>query len=274
MKPSYFESRSYSPSKIIGHLFFQNNYRNFSFPKHFHDDYLIQIINKGNNSFYCNGGNYHAVPGDIVLINPGEIHNGNCAIDELLEYNVFYVNPSAWANLLGNDFNTSSPNTFLFSKTVVKDYVLFSMIDRYFKAISSGNAAESYLYQYLDILTYITERYLSIKPKSALPHYYAETIESLKEYICDNLDNKLRLEELAKVAAISPFHLLRLFTKYTGITLHQFILVRRIEKAKDLLKNKYSISDVCYTLGFSDQSHFTRCFKRMIGLTPRQYQML
>ena len=80
------------------------------------------------------------------------------------------------------------------------------------------------------------------------------------------------LEDIARVAFISPFHFLRVFKKFTGITLHQYILSLRIERAKVLLRQKNTIGITLSKTGFSDQAHFTKVFKKITGLTPKQFK--
>jgi AraC family transcriptional regulator len=97
-------------------------------------------------------------------------------------------------------------------------------------------------------------------------------LQQVREYIHEHLHEDIKLIELAAIAQISPYHFLRLFKQSTGITPHQYILQRRIDKAKYLLhESKLSIAEIGLRVGFCDQSHFTRCFKRLLGITPKQF---
>lgn len=92
------------------------------------------------------------------------------------------------------------------------------------------------------------------------------------DYIHTHLHQHLSLKSIATLAQISQYHFLRLFKQKTGITLHQYILQRRIEKAKELLQqSQLSLADIALQVGFYDQSHLTRAFKRMVGLPPKQF---
>ncbi len=93
------------------------------------------------------------------------------------------------------------------------------------------------------------------------------------DYIASNLAEDGRLQDLADLVEMSPFHFCRLFKQSTGLTPHQYILHLRIEKAKGLLKNKrLGIADIASRLGFSDQSHFTNIFRRLVGITPARWR--
>lgn len=96
-------------------------------------------------------------------------------------------------------------------------------------------------------------------------------LRQVREYIDEHLHQDLKLLELSAIAQISPYHFLRLFKQRMGITPHQYILRHRTEKAKHLLKHsELSIADIAVQTGFSDQSHLTRCFKRIFGITPKR----
>lgn len=92
------------------------------------------------------------------------------------------------------------------------------------------------------------------------------------DYIHANLDRNLKLSEIAAIAQIGQYHFLNLFKQSKGVTPHQYILRCRIEKAKSLLRHsELNIADIAVRVGFCDQSHLTRYFKRLTGLTPKQY---
>ncbi|GAA6618163.1 helix-turn-helix domain-containing protein [Scytonema sp. NUACC26] len=96
-------------------------------------------------------------------------------------------------------------------------------------------------------------------------------LQQVREYIHEHLDRNLKLVELSAIAQISPYHFLRLFKQQMGITPHQYILQSRIEKVKHMLQHSdLSIANIAVQTGFSDQSHLTRCFKRIVGVTPKK----
>jgi AraC-like DNA-binding protein len=94
------------------------------------------------------------------------------------------------------------------------------------------------------------------------------------EYIEAHFMRNLSLEELSGVACLSPFHFHRLFLRNIGISPHEYLIQFRIRKARELLLEGNSIAGVALDLGFIDQSHFTRFFKRVIGVTPGRFIQL
>ncbi|MEM9509053.1 MAG: helix-turn-helix transcriptional regulator [Cyanobacteria bacterium P01_E01_bin.35] len=88
----------------------------------------------------------------------------------------------------------------------------------------------------------------------------------------EHLDTDLKITESAKIAHLSPCYFIRLFKNTTGQTPHQYILHQRIQKARYLLQQKnIAISEIAATVGFCDQSHFTKYFKRTFSVAPREY---
>jgi len=99
-------------------------------------------------------------------------------------------------------------------------------------------------------------------------------IKRARGFIRAHFAENLSLEELSRVACLSPFHFQRLFVKTTGVSPHEYVIESRIRKAKELLFEGHSIADAAIDTGFVDQSHFTRSFKRRIGITPGRYLQL
>jgi AraC-like DNA-binding protein len=96
-------------------------------------------------------------------------------------------------------------------------------------------------------------------------------IERVCEYIREHFNRTLSLEELAGVACLSPFHFHRLFVKNTGMSPHEYVIQIRIDRARELLLKGNSIAEVSTDVGFVDQSHFTRFFKRVVGIAPGRF---
>jgi AraC family transcriptional regulator len=93
------------------------------------------------------------------------------------------------------------------------------------------------------------------------------------EYIHAHLSSELTLAGMARVACLSPYHFSRAFRKSTGISPHQYVLRTRVEKAKHLLRaSDLSLSEIAFRVGFFDQSHLARHFKRRYGVSPRTFR--
>jgi AraC family transcriptional regulator len=100
-------------------------------------------------------------------------------------------------------------------------------------------------------------------------------LQRVIEYIMENLEGSPTLEQIAAVAHLSHDHFARQFQATTGLSPHQYVIARRIERAQHLLQadDEVGLAEVALQVGFSDQSHFSFHFKRIVGVTPRQFRL-
>lgn len=100
-----------------------------------------------------------------------------------------------------------------------------------------------------------------------------QVLRRVVEHVQEQLGGELTLNDLAATAGLSPFHFARLFKNTTGQAPHQYIVQRRVERARDLLvSGQQSAAEIALAAGFCDQSHLTAHFKRVFGVTPRQFR--
>jgi AraC family transcriptional regulator len=109
------------------------------------------------------------------------------------------------------------------------------------------------------------------RPDGALPQ---GKLRAVVEYIEEHLDAGLTLERLAAAAHLSAYHFARQFKAATGLPPHQYVIARRVERAQRLLQQNrdLSLAEIAAAAGFSDQSQFSHHFKRVVGVTPRQFR--
>jgi AraC family transcriptional regulator len=94
------------------------------------------------------------------------------------------------------------------------------------------------------------------------------------EYLQETYTQEFSLERVSAAAQLSKYHLERVFKKATGLRLHNYVVMLRVERAKEILaRTSRPIADVALELGFADQSHFSNVFKQITGLSPRGYRL-
>ena len=93
------------------------------------------------------------------------------------------------------------------------------------------------------------------------------------DYICNNLEENIKLEDLARLTGYGQYHFSRAFKQSTGLSPHQYVIRERVALAKQLLvKRDMRVSEIAVVCGFSHQSHLNRHFKRLTGMSPTAFQ--
>jgi len=102
-------------------------------------------------------------------------------------------------------------------------------------------------------------------------HLPENALQRVRDYVGDNLACNISLAEMAAQVGLSPCHLTRLFKRETGQALHQFVIQQRVERARQMvLGGRVPLKDIALQVGFADQSHLTRHFRRVLGVTPHE----
>jgi two-component system response regulator YesN len=102
-----------------------------------------------------------------------------------------------------------------------------------------------------------------------------KAVKRAKEYIDNNLDKNLSLKDISTVAALSPTYFSYVFKKQTKTNIENYIINAKIEKAKQLLKQTMdSIGEVAYNIGYNDANYFSFIFKKITGISPRDYRKI
>ena len=93
-----------------------------------------------------------------------------------------------------------------------------------------------------------------------------------RDYIIEHYNQPVTLTDLVRVSRLSRSYLIRSFRKLTGMAPHEFLLHTRIRHAREQICRGLSMLEIAQDTGFADQSHFTRCFKAIVGITPGRYR--
>lgn len=125
------------------------------------------------------------------------------------------------------------------------------------------------------LAVHLLKNYSNLVPKISLPEGGLNplSLQQILDYIDSFLDRDLSLEALASIVGISKYHFIHLFKQSMGMTPHQYVIQQRIERSQMLLRDRtLTISEISLACGFTNQSHFTRLFRKHTGLTPKTYR--
>lgn len=249
---------------------------------HMHDFYEILVFIDGKTDYQVEDKTYHLRPGDIMLTNSSELHR--IIVKEGKTYERFV----AWFHrdfiLKLNDqiqdvnvadcFDSSSKMHFNLLHT---DSDTFPVIVKLFQLLLKpvdekkfGDRALHDLYA-TQLLIVLNQAHLNTTITPGEQLISNPKVNDVVFYINQNLCEELTLENLSAKFYVSKYYLTRLFKQYTGLTLHQYILRKRLNTAKIMLANGCMPYDACIDSGFKNYSHFSKCFKNYFMVSPVEY---
>ncbi len=263
-------SRYYVRPQLHGIAFIHAAFVTHAFPWHAHDHYAIGVIETGSQTFSCRGGKHATPAGGLFVVHPDEPHTGEPASPAGFIYRTFYPTVALMARaaeeLVGG--RSSSP---YFSAAVIVDPDLarrFVALQRTLIAEAGTLEGETRL---LGALATLIVRHATPQAVIRPPGRERAAVREARAYIAAHYAADLSLSELARLGGLSPFYFARVFRSEVGLPPHAYLESVRIGAAQQLLVRGVPLAAVAQATGFADQSHFTRRFRRVIGVPPGQY---
>lgn len=241
------------------------------FPAHFHEYYVIGFIEEGQRHLVCKGEEYIINPGDLLLFNPYDTHSCEQIDGETLDYRCINVTPEIMKKMLSEiNGNAYLP---IFNQSVVRNSELVAHLKELHISISEDVSELKKEELFLYLLEELIQGYSDLEILPVAPESVHE-IKTACHYLEENYATTITLNDLSTLTGWSKYHLLRTFTKKMGISPNSYLETIRINQAKKLLEQGVKPIEVTFLTGFSDQSHLTKFFKRLVGLTPKQYMRI
>lgn len=242
------------------------------FDKHYHDEYVVAVVVRSHYAFFCNGLDVIAGQGQIILINPGEIHSGYSITESGWTYRALYPSVGLMREIAEE---VTGRNWLLpyFPKCLADDTMVARQLVRLHSTLEQGTSSQLERDVLLhNTLGLLIARHADNRPLSLIElGREREAVQRVRHYLESHYMDNPSLEALAQIAGLSPFHFVRVFREATGLPPHTYLTQLRINRAKARLQAGDAIADVAAATGFSDQSHLTRRFKRIVGVTPGQF---
>ncbi len=255
-----------------------NTHPRYKMPHHWHSETELLYIQKGQFLLSLNGREYALKEGDLCYISDGSLHGGmpqDCTYECLcFNTNALLKHSALVANYLEAVENS---NAFIQPVFTRVHPGILKCASRMFAAVRSKKSgwellALAGLYDFFG--TVIQQDYREPPPDSTAFQRLRQIKQSL-EYIEQNYQKPITLEQLAQVAGLSAKYFCRYFKGILQKTPIEYLNHYRVERACFLLEdNRLSVTDVAYACGYNDSSYFVRCFKKYKGITPNQYAKL
>jgi AraC-like DNA-binding protein len=259
------------PSGLLGVDLLHARYLRHAFSRHSHDGYALGVIEDGALNFRYQRRVHTAEQGAINLVVPGECHDGRAVDAQGWAYRMFYLKPDvvrkSTQDLQRGDLLPD------FAAGVLHDPDLARRIRaahiRFMAPEADTLEKESHLLHLLAIWIHRHAQRGGTLARVGTEHM---AVRRARDFLAAHHNANPSLRDTAKAAGMSPFHLLRVFTKTTGQTPHEFLIQKRVDNARELLASALPLARIAAECGFADQSHMTRLFRRQHGVTPGKYR--
>jgi len=240
---------------------------NHHFPRHAHDQFGIGLVTQGAQRSWSGIGPVRAGPGDCIMANPGEIHDGIPLEGKPRAWSMIYLDPVLVREELGEDWVAAVELVCPVSRDPLLKRHFTDLFRCLTLAPADDLAAEERL---LRCLLCLLGRHSTALPRFSGP---APCVQKALERMASAPEQNVSLAELAVLSGVSRFQLLRGFLRAVGSTPHAYLVQMRVRLARRLLAEGQTPAEAAALAGFADQSHMTRTFVRQLGVTPSQYRV-
>lgn len=256
------QQSTYGLSRRLGDVeFLSAHFTAHRFAPHSHEGFAVGAVRSGACRIWHRGESYVARPGDLVLISPGAPHSADPAATDAWDYCALYFSAAT-----AHAWKAHLPERPAFSAVVAHDAELADQIADLCAALGEDPEHARAAAAFGPFVDKLFSRF-----GHAAHEEHAEELNApwqARRYIDAHFTEQVRIEELAELTQRSPFSLIRAFTRTFGMPPYAYLTQRRVARAQELLLEGRRISDTAFSVGFSDQSHLTRFFRRVVGVPP------
>lgn len=243
------------------------------YPRHWHDEYQLCLIDDGSGELVYRGCAHVTPATSFFVVHPGEVHS-NETYAEGCSFRSLYLAPE-WMARTAGELGSRAHTLPFFPTTMIDDPELirrFCLLQAAMSARSADLEGESLLIELLaKLIARHSEAHSTLRAVFDDGRKDRTAVDRAREYLEAHFADHVRLETLAALAGLSPFHLNRLFRAELGLPPHAYQMQLRVGAARRLLREGMPIARVAVETGFVDQSHLTRHFRRLMLIPPGQY---
>ncbi|MQA83840.1 MAG: helix-turn-helix domain-containing protein [Streptosporangiales bacterium] len=239
--------------------------------RHTHDGYAIGVIEAGVEEWHYRGSTHRAGPGGMVFVGPGEVHDGHAGVPEGWAYRMLYP-PVDLVTDVAAELGRRN-GTPRFPDDAVYDPASARAFRAAHRAAESGDVLATSSLTRIAIAT-LLRRHAVPRPMDPADstRRLPAAVTAAREILHERLADPPSLHDLAAEVGTAPFVLLRAFRAATGLPPHTYLNQERVRRARALLDGGTPPAEVAARIGFADQAHLTRHFKRIVGVPPGAYR--
>ncbi|WP_233259535.1 AraC family transcriptional regulator [Ramlibacter sp. WS9] len=260
----------FQPGAVEGVTLMKAHFQQHAFERHSHETYSIGLTHAGVQTFNCCGTLHASLPGDLILFNPDQAHDGKRGAPEGFGYSMLYVPEDVVAGCADPEAGIVMPRHF--RQPVVRGGALARQFAQAVAAINQPGETLRAEELTRHVLAAILVRHgetgtRHLDPRAAGGLRMNKVRDHLQAHYAQDVD----VLTLAGIAGLSRAHLTRAFAQHFGVPPHIYLNAVRVRKAQEAMLAGTSLADVAVDCGFADQSHFSRRFKGALGVTPAQW---
>jgi AraC-like DNA-binding protein len=263
-------TRFWKHSDVPELLLLRASYSNQAFPRHTHAEYVIGVNADGAHTFTCRGALHEIPRGTIAFVNPEDVHTGETRGVRGWEYCGFYVEPALMQRLWA-EMGKRGDRPPAFYKSSAPDPECALELVKLHDLLSAAEDSLAVTSRVTAVFTRVLLRHaddaMAVIPESK-GGAISLAVRQTREYLDENFSKRITLRQLGENAGVGEFRLLRLFLSNVGMPPYEYLTAVRVRHAKRLLAQGKPATSVAFEVGFSDQSHLIRHFKRIVGVTP------
>ena len=241
-----------------------------AYQKHRHDTYAIGLTECGVQVFDYKGAVRTSTPGQVVVLYPDEVHDGRAGTEEGFGYRIVYVEPGHLAEALSVLRGKPYPLPFL-GEPVSTNAKLSRAVEQAFRAPLEPLAVDSLI---VDLAEGLVAGEQSGGRPIASRRVDVPVMQRAREFLDAERTRVVLSTELESITGLTRYDVARQFRMMFGTSPYRYLLMRRLDFARDRIHQERPLVEVAYDAGFADQAHFTRAFKSAFGLTPARYRGL
>lgn len=237
-------------------------------PRHMHATFTIGVVDTGVVVNQSRGATSYLPENSVYLFNPGDVHSGYAPRDVLVSHRTFYPSEAALTELAQGAGLRGAPHFKASSFHSPRSAERLRTLHRLLEGSSNLLTRESAVVcVFGTLLTRHTPLLVASRPEGHEP----SAVQQVRDYLEAHLAENVSLGTLADLVGLSRAYLIRVFRRSVGIPPHTYLVQRRVERAKSLLRAGVEPAQAALAVGFSDQSHLNLHFRRTLNLTPGRY---
>lgn len=252
-----------------------NGQREFSY--HYHDFYKILIFLSGDVTYCIEGKSYELAPYDIVLVNAGEVHRPIIQSANTYDRIILYVSPEFLRSWQQEDENlelcflrAKQEQSNVFRMPSMKGSRLYQSLEELEAALGDTDYAGA-LYQnvlFLEFMIHLNRAALHNTPGFMSTKQANDKILAILSYINEHLTENLSIDFLSEKFFTSKYYLMHSFKKETGYTIGNYLTIKRLRYARELIHGGMPVTQACFECGFHNYTTFSRAYKKHFGEAP------